>query len=302
MMTSDVPARVLVFGRTGQVARALASIAGPSWVFAGRDRADLTKPDDMVACLNNEPWDVVINAAAYTAVDLAESQPELAYAVNADAPGVMARHCASRNVPFIHLSTDYVFDGKKTGSYVESDPVNPLGFYVASKAKGEVPVLNAGGRPVILRTSWVYALQGRNFVLTMLRLGQERENISVVGDQTGAPTSANDIAVAINHLVPLVRERTMEPGLFHMTSAGETTWFGLAHEIFRIADLNGIRTPNLNSITTAQYPTAAQRPANSQLDCTKLKGAYGVSLPHWQVGLQSCLDSCFSYMKDKKAG
>ena len=157
MMTSDVPARVLVFGRTGQVARALASIAGPSWVFAGRDRADLTKPDDMVACLNNEPWDVVINAAAYTAVDLAESQPELAYAVNADAPGVMARHCASRNVPFIHLSTDYVFDGKKTGSYVESDPVNPLGVYGASKAQGEEAVLNAGGRPVILRTSWVYA-------------------------------------------------------------------------------------------------------------------------------------------------
>lgn len=302
MTTPDLPARVLVFGRTGQVARALSSVAGPSWVFAGRDSADLTKPDDLMACLDDGPWDAVINAAAYTAVDLAESQPELAYAVNSDAPGIMARHCASMNVPFIHLSTDYVFDGKKTTAYLEDDPVNPLGVYGESKAQGEQAVLDAGGRPVILRTSWVYAPQGRNFVLTMLRLGQERENISVVGDQTGAPTFVGDIAAAIARLVPLVRHQEMEAGVFHMTSAGETTWFGLAQEIFRTAKLHGIKTPNLNSITTAQYPTAAQRPSNSRLDCTKLREAYGISLPHWQIGLQSCLDSCFSHMQEKKAG
>lgn len=280
--------RVLVLGQTGQVARALSAIS-PAWTFAGRDTADLTKTEDLEGCLAARKWDAVINAAGYTAVDRAESEPDLAHAVNAVAPGIIAHRCAAMNVPFIHLSTDYVFDGKKSGPYVEDDEVSPLNVYGASKAEGERAVLTSGGKNLIIRTSWVYAPEGRNFVRTMLKLGRERDEIQVVNDQTGTPTFAVDIAQGIAGLLPgFIGGTARNTGIFHMTGSGQGTWFEFAEEIFRLAALSGMKAPRILPISTEDYKTPARRPANSRLDCTKLETVYGIKLPRWEESLQRC--------------
>ncbi|MCB9978085.1 MAG: dTDP-4-dehydrorhamnose reductase [Rhodospirillales bacterium] len=282
--------RLLIFGKTGQVARALAERSDISARFLDREQADLSRPETLESLIENADCDVVVNAAAYTAVDKAESEPELARAINALAPGAMARACAAKNIPFIHISTDYVFDGTKNGPYLETDPVHPLGIYGATKEEGERAVMAAGGRAVILRTSWVFSPWGNNFVKTMLRLGAEREELKIVADQTGAPTSAIDIADGIVTVARKLAAGQGTSGIYHMSAGGETTWHGFARAIFAHALQHGLKTPaRVLPIPSSNYPTPAKRPMNSRLDCSKIAREFGVSLPGWEDGLARAL-------------
>lgn len=278
--------RLLVFGKTGQVARALAERSDISAKFLDRGQADLSRPEALISLIENTDCDAVINAAAYTAVDKAESEPDMARAINALAPGAMARACAAKNIPFIHISTDYVFDGTKNGPYLETDPIHPLGVYGATKEEGERTVMAAEGRSVVLRTSWVFSPWGNNFVKTMLRLGAEREELKIVADQTGAPTSAIDIADGIVTIVRSLAAGRGQSGIYHMSAGGETTWHGFARAIFVHALQYGLKTPaRVLPIPSSDYPTPAKRPLNSRLDCSKIAREFGVSLPDWQDGL-----------------
>lgn len=236
-----------------------------------RAQADITDAIAVRTVLAQAQADLIINAAAYTAVDKAESEVERAFAINRDG----AANLAGTGLPLIHISTDYVFDGAKRGAYVETDPVAPLGIYGRSKAEGEVAAAGA----VILRTSWVYGIEGANFVKTMLRLGAERDVLRVVDDQRGCPTFADDLAEAV-----LTIAARPVPGIYHLAGAGEASWFEFAEAIFA-----GRPGPRLEAIMTEDYPTAAARPANSVLDCSKAKATFGVELPHWKDGLKRML-------------
>jgi dTDP-4-dehydrorhamnose reductase len=229
--------------------------------------------------------DLVINAAAYTAVDRAESESLLAERVNRDAPEAMALACARRGAALIHLSTDYVFDGTKIQPYLEDDPVGPVSVYGRTKEAGEAAVRGALDRHVIIRTSWVFSAHGNNFVKTMLRLGATRPEIRVVSDQNGAPTSARDIAGAIAAVTGAVQRDRGVWGTFHFASEAPTTWHGFAREIFAGTDHGPVVTP----ITTAEYPTPARRPSNSVLDCSKIMRAYSIAQPSWQHALRETL-------------
>ena len=286
-------ATVIVFGADGQVGSALGRVALPEgWQVRrlGRRDADITQPDQVRASLTDDTIGV-INAAAYTAVDKAESERDLAYAVNATAPGVIARVCAERRLPVLHISTDFVFDGSKAGPYLEDDPVGPLSVYGASKEAGERAVRAAAEKHIILRTSWVYAPQGSNFVRTMLRVGRERGHLRVVGDQTGAPTAALDIAATL--IAMLQRAESAGWGTFHYSGTGVTTWFDFAAAVFEEAARHGNPVPELTRITTAEYPTPARRPANSALDCGKIARAYGIAAPSWREGVARCVDEIY---------
>lgn len=273
--------RILVIGRSGQVATALCergAALAHDVIALGRPDVDLTRPASLREALGDANPDVVVNAAAYTAVDAAESDAETADALNAEAPGTLAELARAARVPFIHLSTDYVFDGTLQRPYREDDPIAPASVYGRTKAAGEANVLVAGGAALILRTAWVYAPFGRNFVRTMLRLGAERGHVRVVDDQRGNPTSALDIADAILALCA-DRERWRDrPDIVHLTATGEASWHEFAEAIFAWARADVRAEP----ITTAQFPTPASRPANSRLDCGKLADAYGIRLPHWR--------------------
>ena len=274
--------RILLIGPTGQVGGELAPrLAALGGVVALDRRAlDLADPDAIRAGVRGARPDVIVNAAAYTAVDRAESEPDRANAINARAPGVLAEEAKSLGALLVHYSTDYVFDGTKASPYTEGDAPNPLSVYGRTKLGGERAIRVSGCRHLILRTSWVYASRGHNFLLTMLRLGAERSELRVVGDQRGAPTWARDIAAAT------VRLLAKPPnGLFHLTAAGETTWHGFAREIMRLAGL----TPVVHRIRAAEYPTAARRPANSVLDNARLRAAAGVVMPAWDESLARCL-------------
>lgn len=284
--------RLVVTGREGQVARALAeagAVAGITVVCLARPELDLERPDRVVDLITAARPDVVINAAAHTAVDQAESEPERAMAVNAAGAGAVAAAAATVRAPVIQLSTDYVFDGLKRTSYVEDDPVAPTGAYGLSKLAGERAVMAATADHAILRTAWVYAPFGKNFVRTMLRLGAARDEVGVVSDQIGCPTYAPDIADGILAVARNLVDRPGDPalrGIFHMAGAGETTWAGLAEAIFAIEGL----PVRVRPIATADYPTPARRPANSRLDCAKLAGSHGLRLPDWRSSLAACLD------------
>lgn len=283
--------RLLVFGKTGQVAQALAARTDISARFLDRNEADLLKPETLGAFIEKAECDAIVNAAAYTAVDKAESEESIARTINAHAPGVMARACAPRGIPFIHISTDYVFDGARQGRYVETDPVNPLGVYGRTKEEGEREVLSSGARAAILRTSWVFSPWGNNFVKTMLRLGAEREELKIVADQTGAPTSALDIAEGIVAVARTLAQGKDTGGLYHMTAGGETTWHGFALAIFEQAARRGLKTPaRVVTIPSTDYPTPAKRPMNSRLDCGKIARDFGVVLPEWKDGLARVMD------------
>lgn len=283
--------RLLVFGKTGQVARALAKRSDISARFLDREHADLSRPETLGALIENADCDAVVNAAAYTAVDKAESEPDLARKINALAPGEMARACAARRLPFVHISTDYVFDGTKSGLYVENDPVNPLSVYGRTKEEGEREVLNAGGCAAILRTSWVFSPWGNNFVKTMLRLGAEREELRIVADQSGAPTSALDIAEGILGVARKLAAGQGRGGIYHMTAGGATTWHGFALAIFEHAARRGLKTPaRVLPIPSSDYPTPAKRPMNSRLDCGRIARDFGVALPGWQDGLARAME------------
>jgi dTDP-4-dehydrorhamnose reductase len=284
--------RVLVTGREGQVARSLierAPAKGVAIVTLGRPELDLAGPAAaIVAAVEGVRPEVIVSSAGYTQVDNAESERELAFAVNERGAGAVARAAARLNVPLLHLSTDYVFDGLKANPYVEQDEPSPSGVYGASKLAGEQAVLAEHGNSAVLRTAWVYSPFGANFVRTMLRLAGTRDEVGVVADQRGNPTSALDIADALLAVAANLHQRS-DPelrGLFHMTASGEASWADFAEAIFDASARAGGPSAKVNRITTADYPTAAKRPANSRLDCSRLEQIHGVRLPDWHESSQ----------------
>jgi dTDP-4-dehydrorhamnose reductase len=281
--------RVLVVGRSGQVARALAGCAWPADVSVscqGRETIDLARPAAVAGEIAARRPDLVINAAAYTAVDKAESDKEAAFAINRDGAAGLAEGCARLRIPLIHLSTDYVFDGRKSGAYVEDDPVNPLSVYGASKEAGERAVREQLARHIILRSSWIYAAEGTNFVRSMLARGRQGAPLRIVDDQRGSPTAASEVARAIVAIATTLLAGEGSFGTFHFCGAGSTTWFGFAAAIF---ELWGVPRPALSAISTAEYPTPARRPANSVLDAGKLRRLYGIEARPWRESLAACL-------------
>jgi dTDP-4-dehydrorhamnose reductase len=285
--------RVLVTGRDGQVATALASLRLPEGVeivTAGRPELDLDRPETVGPAVRAARPDVVVSAAAYTAVDQAEGERDAAFRANADSPGELARAARALGAPVLHLSTDYVFDGA-AGPYREGDPTGPRSVYGASKLAGEAAVLDAQPESLVLRTAWVHAPWGKNFVRTMLRLAETRDEVGVVADQRGSPTYAPDIAEALLTLAGQAQRREGPFGVRHMAGGGETTWAGFAEAIFQGARARGAPAARVRPIATADYPTPAPRPADSRLDCAALARDGGVRLPAWEDGLRRGLDA-----------
>ena len=288
---------ILVTGGSGQVAQALGRL-GPARemevIVLGRPEFDFDKPETIMAAFASRPWRFVVNAAAYTAVDAAEADEAGAARANADGPGMLATLCARSEVPFIHISTDYVFDGSKGEPYRETDPTRPTGAYGRTKRDGEERVLKAGGRAIILRTAWVYSNTGKNFVRTMLSAGARLPKLRVVADQKGSPTAAADLATAILDIIATIeREGWQERfgGIFHATGSGETSWHGLAVATFEEARRHDGPFPEVEAIATADWPTPAQRPADSRLDTGKLAQTFGVTLPPWRESLARTVDA-----------
>jgi dTDP-4-dehydrorhamnose reductase len=275
--------KLLIFGKTGQVARELQRIA-PDATCLGRDEADLLNPAACAEAIAATGADAIINAAAWTAVDKAEAEEAAATVVNGDAPAAMARAAAARGIPFLHISTDYVFDGAGTRPFASDHPTVPLNAYGRSKLTGEIGVRDADGPHLILRTSWVVSAHGANFVKTMLRLGAERESLNVVADQIGGPTPAADIAGALITSAKAMVQG-MPGGTHHFAGAPDTSWAGFARAIMAEAGL----ACRINDIPTADYPTPARRPLNSRLDCHALQDALGIPRPDWRAGLSDIL-------------
>lgn len=293
-MTRDV----LVTGGNGQLGRELARTVWPQgWrpVTLGRDVLDLGDPAAIAARIadghDGQPWAAVINAAAYTAVDKAESDVVAAWTVNALAPAALAAACAAADVPLVQVSTDYVFAGDKQCAWQVDDPVGPLGVYGASKLGGELAVRTSGARAAIVRTAWVVSAQGANFVKTMLRLAADRDQLRVVADQHGSPTSAADLAAALGRIaVRLADDPAAPTGTFHFSNAGETTWAEFAREIFRQSAARGGPSAAVEGIPTSAYPTPARRPANSLLGHDAIRTAYGIEPRPWDAALADILD------------
>jgi dTDP-4-dehydrorhamnose reductase len=286
--------RIAVTGKHGQVVASLVERgAGHLEILPiGRPELDLADPHSVVRALEAARPDVVVNAAAYTMVDKAEQEAEAAMAVNAAGAGAVARAAARVGAPLIHLSTDYVFDGALERPYREDDPTGPTGAYGRSKLEGERLVAQCAADHVILRTAWVYSPFGANFVRTMLRLGETRDELGVVADQRGNPTSALDIADGVLAIAARIAKDPAPElrGVFHMTGAGEATWADFAEAIFAQAERRGRGHVTVKHITTADYPTPARRPANSRLDNSKLRQIHGVALPDWRSSLADCVD------------
>jgi dTDP-4-dehydrorhamnose reductase len=293
--------RVLVTGAGGQVGAEVArELAGRAEVVA-RDRAalDIADPASIEAGVRAARPDVIVNCAAYTAVDRAETDREAAHAANAAGPGILAAEARRCGALLVHFSTDYVYDGAKRAPYVETDRVNPLSVYGATKLEGERAIAASGAAHVILRTSWVYGARGKNFLFTMLRLGRERPELRVVDDQRGAPTSSRALARVVREILDRggdtdelsraeVDEVAAAGGIYHATAAGSTTWFGFAQAIFEEMQRQrrlDFAAPRLTPITTAEYPTPAKRPANSVMSNERLRAAFGVTLADWRDGL-----------------
>ena len=295
-MTS--PAKILVFGRMGQVATELRRATWAEGLVVeclGRESVDVARSSAVRDAVAGSHSAVVVHAAAYTAVDKAESEPEVAFAVNRDGAAHLAEACSEAGVPLIHISTDYVFDGKKNGAYLEDDPVNPINVYGASKEAGERAVRQGLAAHVILRTAWVYSPHGHNFVKSMLRLGREHDKLTVVDDQRGCPTGAADVARAIVAIASqLVAGKRDGFGTFHFCSAGVTTWYGIACAIFELAAAHGAKAPRVKPIATTDYPTPAVRPKNSVLDCSRIGRVYGIMQRPWRDGLIECIEELFT--------
>lgn len=286
--------KVLITGREGQLARGLLEAAdgiGVDVLAIGRPEVDVVDEGAVTAVIARERPDLVVNAAAYTAVDKAESEPAVAHAVNALGAEAVARACAAHSIPIIQISTDYVFDGMKDGPYVEDDLTAPINVYGRTKLEGEHRVAKACQRHLILRTAWVYSPWGANFVKTMLRLAATRPNIGVVDDQRGSPTSALHLARIVLDIAGRV---VTDPagaqwGIYHAVGGGETTWCGFAREIFRNAAAQGLPVADVAAIATSAYPTPARRPANSRLNCDRLRLTFGLELPDWRLGVEDCV-------------
>jgi dTDP-4-dehydrorhamnose reductase len=284
--------RILINGQHGQVSRELQHRLGAvgELIVLGRDQLDLTQPEQIRRQVQTVRPDLIINAAAHTAVDQAESEPQTAFAINAVAPGILAEEARALDIPLIHYSTDYVFDGTKVGAYNEDDAPNPLGVYGRSKLAGEQAIRDVQGKYLILRTSWVYSNHGRNFLLTMQRLLQEKTELRVVADQIGAPTWAGTIADSTLALIERWQAGMAGSwGTFHLTAQGQTSWFGFAQAIGEALQQQGKPCASVLPIPTSDYPTPATRPLNSRLDCSRLQREWGVSQPDWQTALCACL-------------
>ncbi len=291
---------ILIFGKTGQVGRALANLLGDKAVVAGRDEADFTKPENFAALVNRVQPSAIINAVAYTQVDKAEEDETLATQVNATAPAVLATLAKERGVPFVYYSTDYVFNGAGNAPFTEDMPCAALNAYGRSKRAGEEAIATIGGDYLIFRTSWVFDAEGQNFFNTMLRLAHERTELKVVGDQIGAPSYAPHLAQAtMEALILATHQQPFPSGIYHMCNAGETSWHGFASEIFRQA-LDAelpLVIESCEAIPSEAYPTPAARPHNSRLNCGKLADVFDVVLPDWQEGVREALT-----MKMKQEG
>lgn len=299
--------RILLFGSSGQVGTELKNNF-PDIIACDRTMVDFAAPDALRALVRKLSPDIIINASAYTAVDRAESEPDVAMAINAKAPGILAEEALRTNALLVHYSTDYVFDGSKAGPWVETDKPHPLNIYGASKLAGEEAIQNVGGKFLILRTSWVYGPHGHNFLFTMLRIGRERESLNIVDDQIGAPTTSIELARATHRVIDSILEggvgdESIYSGIYHMSCAGAVSWCGFAQAIFARAGslLNG-KNPSVNPISSRQYPTPARRPLNSLLCNEKLHLRFGVRLANWESALDECMyQGALSYhLKDWK--
>ena len=282
---------ILVTGASGQLGHALVQrLAARRAMFNAVQRPvfDFEQPATIEACFAQAKPSLVINAAAYTAVDKAQSEPEAARAGNHTGPLALARLCEAADIPLLHVSTDYVFDGDKGAPYVESDTTAPTGVYGETKRDGEEAILATSAKAIILRTAWVYSDYGKNFAKTMIAAGRKMPLLRVVADQCGTPTAAGDLAdalLAIADQMNVTGWRDAYRGVFHATNAGETTWYGFAQAIFEEAAKQGYHPPQVQPITTAEWPTPTRRPPDSRLDCTKLKQVFGVELPPWRESL-----------------
>lgn len=284
---------ILVFGKSGQVARELLA-AVPSALALDRSDADLAISGACASAIERHRPRMVINAAAYTSVDRAEQEEALATSVNGTAPAEMARACAALDIPFVHLSTDYVFSGDGTSPWAPGDPTSPISAYGRSKLAGEIGVSEAGGRYAVLRTSWVFSPHGQNFVKTMLRLGAERSELRVVDDQIGGPTPAAAIAAACLAMAEQLEIDPSKAGIYHFSGTPDISWAGFAKAIFAQAAVEC----SVTGIATAEYPTPAHRPANSRLDCTESLAVFGIERPDWQMALKTMLDDLQGSIQD----
>ena len=283
---------LIVIGRTGQLASELQQLPlPPGWRLTSTDRQtlDLMRPELFAAVLQGLKPDLIINAAAYTAVDQAESEPDIAMQVNAQAPGELARVSADMEIPFIHVSTDYVFSGQG-GPWLENSSTEPLNIYGLSKRAGERAVMKANAKSVIVRTSWIFSSFGRNFVKTMVRLGAEHGEIPVVADQYGGPTAARDVAVALLKIAQTLIEtpENAKPGVFHFCGTPTTTWAGLAEAVFDQSD-TGKSRGQVKPVSSAESNSSAARPLNAELDCTLIRDVYGIEQPDWRLALPRIL-------------
>lgn len=279
--------RILMFGQTGQIATEINRRAGTHDVVAlGRSQADLTNPDACAAHIDETNADVIINAAAFTAVDAAENDEDVAFVINALTPGALAAAAAARNIPLVHISTDYVFDGTPGTAWQPHNRTGPLSAYGRTKLAGEEAVAAARGKYVILRTSWVFSAHGRNFVKTMLALGARHEEIDIVDDQIGGPTAAADVADAVLKIAQALHNGGGQTSIYHFAGHPPVSWRDFAETIFHEA---GLRV-DVRPITSDDFPTPAKRPLNSVLDCASLLADYGIAAPDWRIGLRDVLD------------
>jgi dTDP-4-dehydrorhamnose reductase len=297
---------LLVIGESGQLAQRLAHIgrATPHRIEClGRPRLDVTNPDDIRRAVANRRRGIIVNCAAYTAVDRAETEPDEADRINRIGAANVAAAAAEAELPLVHVSTDYVFDGGKPTPYVETDPVGPLSAYARSKEAGEREVRARHERHVILRTSWLYGPVGENFVSAMLRLGRERAALGIVADQTGSPTSVRDLADAILTIAQKIDRDARGPyGTYHYCGAGAVSRYEFARAIFEEAARHGYRAPALNAITTADYPTPARRPANSALNCSRIAAVYDIVQRPWRDSLAECIAEMFASGRGPRTG
>jgi dTDP-4-dehydrorhamnose reductase len=284
--------KILITGAGGQVGHELKIAASPYGLIAlTRNELDITQQDEVAKTVRKHKPDIIINAAAYTAVDKAEEEPGMAFSINRDGVKNLALACAENHVPLLHISTDYVFNGKKTSAYSEDDLIAPLGVYGKSKAEGEAILRDVLPEHIILRTSWVFSSTGNNFVKTMLRLGRERDELSIVADQQGCPTSARSIAMVLFCIAQqYLSEKTIPWGTYHYCNQSKTNWCEFAKSIFDIAGaINNRTSPKLNAISTSEYPTPVRRPLNSVLDCQKIEKAFEIHRPNWKDELTNIL-------------
>ncbi len=295
---------ILLTGGSGQVGTEIQArgFSGHDLIAPASSELNIADPEAVRTLMASRSWAAVINCAAYTGVDQAEVEPMSAWATNADGPAALARACQTAQIPLIHISTDYVFDGEMGRAYVETDPIAPLGVYGASKAAGELAVRAICPRHVILRTAWVVSAQGRNFARTMLGLAGTRDHLQVVNDQTGCPTAAGDIADCVIAIAErLLTDPDTPLGTYHFVNAGQASWFDLASAIFRQAQAQGVRVPALTAVSTDAYPTLSRRPKNSRLDTGRLTSDFGMTPRPWQVAVEEVVSTLLAGMNPVRA-